>query len=104
MMKKLARRTADFNCLSKEEMTSYKSQFNSLVCIIDKRGKMVYELKIDNKYISQIQYQLKKVAKNGSNFSNVVNFANAANSTNLTHFVNFDNTANNANIAKFGFD
>ena len=104
MMKKLAKSTANFNCLSKEEMTAYNSQFNFLVCIIDKQGKRVEELKIDNKYNSQIQSELKKVANNGSNFSNFVNFANSPNSTNLTHFVNFDNTANNANIANFGFD
>ena len=46
MMKKLAKSTADFNCLSKEEMTAYNSQFNSLVCIIDKWGKRIKELKI----------------------------------------------------------
>ena len=46
MMKKLAKSTADLNCLSKEEMMAYNSQFNSLVCIIDKRGKRIEELKI----------------------------------------------------------
>ena len=85
-------------------MTAYNSQFNSLVCIIDKRGKRVEELKIDIEYSSQIQSELKKMAKNGSNLSNFVNFANSPNSTNLTHFVNFDNTANITNITNFGFD
>ena len=51
MMKKLAKSTANFNCLSKEEMMEYNSKFNSLVCISDKRGKRVEELKIDNKYL-----------------------------------------------------
>ena len=50
MMNKLAKGTADLKCLSKKEMMASNSQFNYLVCIIDKWGKRIEEIQILNKW------------------------------------------------------